>query len=339
MQRTPPQTRSQGPAQHPLDPDLERCQRRSPSDLQSSLESVPGSIRHRGDPVDPMDQFPDSPQAPQRGRSSSTQQANAPFKSDQSAGHEGQAASPAQDEDPTQLFLKLFQTLKTPSSSSPKFFTPGMKPPDKFGSENSSKLRGFLQSYDFKKVLYAALYLGRRGFKTYLDLLKNQSPSCLIKNWDQCEQQLLTLFGDPNEVGNTEFKLNSLSMKDNGKASTYIAQFQTLQSRINWNDAAFAFHFRKGLPSRITNQLALTGQTQELLSRQNMVQQEGRLKPITFKEQRCFEIASVLNKEGQLNSEERARMEREICLYCGGKHELESFVKWIACEAAKLAKK
>ncbi|KNZ56967.1 hypothetical protein VP01_2276g3 [Puccinia sorghi] len=50
MQRTPPRTRSQGPAQHPLDPDLVRRRRRSPSDLQISLESVPGLIRNRGNP-------------------------------------------------------------------------------------------------------------------------------------------------------------------------------------------------------------------------------------------------------------------------------------------------
>ncbi|KNZ63136.1 uncharacterized protein VP01_11835g1, partial [Puccinia sorghi] len=87
-----------------------------------------------------------------------------------------------------------------------------------------------------------------------------KSPSCLINNWDRFKQQLFTLFGDPNEVRNAEFKLNSLSMKDNGKASTYIAQLQTLQSRVDWNNAAFAFHFRKGLLSRITDQLALTGQ-------------------------------------------------------------------------------
>ncbi|KNZ64299.1 uncharacterized protein VP01_10437g1, partial [Puccinia sorghi] len=65
------------------------------------------------------------------------------------------------------------ETLKTPSSSGPKFCTPGMKPPDKFDGENSSKLRGFLQSCkllflndptvfsdDCKKVLYAASHLG-----------------------------------------------------------------------------------------------------------------------------------------------------------------------------------
>ncbi|KNZ51733.1 uncharacterized protein VP01_3836g1 [Puccinia sorghi] len=220
-----------------------------------------------------MDLIPNSPQTPRRGQSLSTQRANAPFESDQSAGHGGRATSPARNEDPTQLFLKLLQTLKTPSSSGPKFCTPGMKPPDKFDGENSSSKLLFSNdptvfSDDCKKVLYAASYLGGRAsqwFEPYLDLLENQSPSCLINNWDQFKQQLFTLFGDPNEVRKTEFELNFLSMKDNGKASTYIAQFRTLQSRVNWNDATFTFHFRKGLPSRITDQLALTGQRLKML--------------------------------------------------------------------------
>ena len=71
MQHTPPQTRSQGPAQHPLDPDINR-RRRTPADLRSSLKPVPGSTtRHRHQPIDPMSQIPDSP-SPSRGRSNST---------------------------------------------------------------------------------------------------------------------------------------------------------------------------------------------------------------------------------------------------------------------------
>ncbi|KNZ47377.1 hypothetical protein VP01_6447g1, partial [Puccinia sorghi] len=134
------------------------------------------------------------------------------------------------------------------------------------------------------------------------------------------ERQLFTLFGDPNKV-------------QNAKASTYIAQFQTLQLRIDWNDAAFALHFRKGLPSRITDQLALTDALK--------YKKKFPAKPFTPsastsapRSRKPTEIASVLNKEGQLNSEERARREREgLCLYCGGKHELDSCVKQITpCE-------
>ncbi|KNZ63258.1 uncharacterized protein VP01_11676g1, partial [Puccinia sorghi] len=204
-------------------------------------------------------------------------------------------------------------------------------------------------SDDHKKVLYAASYLSGRAsqwFEPYMDLLKNQSPSCLIKNWDQFKQQLFTLFGDPNE--------------DNSKASTYITQFRTFQSRVNWNDAAFAFHFRKGLPSHSSNQLDLTGQRIKML--QQLINQtieldncyhekiwssrktdstpstsknedaskhkslkKFPLKPSTpfasssvSRPKRSTKIASVLNKEGQLNGDERARREKEgLCLYCG----------------------
>ncbi|KNZ56006.1 hypothetical protein VP01_2521g1, partial [Puccinia sorghi] len=50
------------------------------------------------------------------------------------------------------------------------------------------------------KVLYAGSYISctvAQWFKPYLDLLENTSRTCLINNWDQFEQQLLILFGDP----------------------------------------------------------------------------------------------------------------------------------------------
>ncbi|KNZ44169.1 hypothetical protein VP01_9440g1 [Puccinia sorghi] len=134
---------------------------------------------------------------------------------------------------------------------------------------------------------------------------------------------------------------------------------------IEWNNSAFAFHFRKGLPSRITDQLALTGQRlktlQQLINQtieldncyHNKIREDASKykkklpsKPFTPSAltlaprlRKPTEIALVLNKEGQLNSEEQARREREgLCLYCGGKHELDSCVKRITREASKLAK-
>ncbi|KNZ50806.1 hypothetical protein VP01_4229g2 [Puccinia sorghi] len=133
-------------------------------------------------------------------------------------------------------------------------------------------------------------------------------------------------------------------MKDNSKASTYIAQFWTLQSRIDWKNAAFAFHFQKGLLSCITDQLALT--VQRLKTLQQLINQTIELKncyhnkiwsskkaestpstsktkdslkkkkfpskpftpsALTFapRSRKSTEVASVLNKEGKLNLEER----------------------------------
>ena len=218
-------------------------------------------------------------------------------------------------------------------------------------------------------------------FEPYLKLLENRHPNLLLNNWDRFEQQLFTLFGDPNEVCNTEFELNSLSMKETGKASTYISQFRVLQSQVEWNDAAFAFHFRKGLPSRITDHLAISGQRlstlQQLIDRtieldncyHDKVQSKktdhpqqhkaddpsktsskssnlakSTSKPSTSstskpKSQYKPEYSNVLNKDGGLNQDERARREKEgLCMYCGGKHQLETCAKKIAREAAKLSK-
>ncbi|KNZ44029.1 uncharacterized protein VP01_9575g1, partial [Puccinia sorghi] len=114
-------------------------------------------------------------------------------------------AHPLIFEVPTSRFLKPMHPLNRTNPQGmkqlrSKVCTPGIKPPNKFNSENSLKLRGFLQSCkllfsndptvfsdDFEKVLYAASYLGGRAsqwFEPYLDLLENQSPSCLINNWD-----------------------------------------------------------------------------------------------------------------------------------------------------------
>ncbi|KAI9624390.1 hypothetical protein KEM48_008973 [Puccinia striiformis f. sp. tritici PST-130] len=102
-------------------------------------------------------------------------------------------------------------------------------------------------------------------FKPYLKLLDSKKPDCILNNWDEFEQELFTLFRDLNEVRKAEYELNNLQMKDTGKALAYIAQFGTLQSCISWNDAAFTFHFWKGLPPRITNQLAVSGLRLNLL--------------------------------------------------------------------------
>jgi hypothetical protein len=273
-----------------------------------------------------------------------------------------------------------------------------MKAPDKFDGEHSSKLRGFLQSckilfsndpatfsLDRQKVLYASSYLSGRAsqwFEPYLELLSSTNPDCILNNWGKFEQQLFTLFGDPNEVRNAEFEINSLLMKENGKASTYIAQFRVLQSHIDWNDAALLFHFRKGLPSRITDQLAVSGHrlsplqhlidrtieldncyhdrsrtkktdstpsTQDQASKQSSKSNSKKTqlatsKPSTSTPQQPRtkipqEISKVLNTEGGLKADEKARREKEgLCMYCGGKHQLDACAKRAAREAAKLSK-
>ncbi|MBW0571254.1 hypothetical protein O181_110969 [Austropuccinia psidii MF-1] len=71
------------------------------------------------------------------------------------------------------------------------------------------------------------------------------------------ESQLFALFGDQNEVRKAEAELDYLRMNEGGHVSLYIADFRSLVSRVgNWGERALIHHFRKGLPSRILDQLA-----------------------------------------------------------------------------------
>ena len=187
--------------------------------------------------------------------------------------------SPHYSSDPA--LVKLLQLLTThitgsstssPTSSS-NFKTPGMKAPDCFDG-TPTLLRHFLQqcqlifhndartfSNDRKKVLYAVSFLsGKAGkwIEPYLSLLGNEDPTYILNSWSLFESQLFTLFGDPNETRKAEQDLDSLHMRDSGQVSSYITDFRTLTTKIpDWGEKALMYHFRKGLPSRLLDQLAV----------------------------------------------------------------------------------
>ncbi|MBW0579475.1 hypothetical protein O181_119190 [Austropuccinia psidii MF-1] len=159
------------------------------------------------------------------------------------------------------------------ASRLPAFKTPSMKAPECFDGTQPFKFRSFIQScqlifhndlanfaQDRKKVLYATSFLIGRAAKLiepYLSNLTKQDPNYLPNSWKIFKSQLFTLFGDPNEVRKAEAELDSLRMKEGGHVSFYISDFRSLVSRIgDWGERALIHHFRKGLPSRILDQLA-----------------------------------------------------------------------------------
>ncbi|MBW0543158.1 hypothetical protein O181_082873 [Austropuccinia psidii MF-1] len=148
-----------------------------------------------------------------------------------------------------------------------------MKAPECFDGTHPFKVRSFIQSCQFishndlanfsqdrKKVLYTTSFLIGRAAKSigpYLSNLTNQDSNYLLNYWNLFESQLFNFFGDPNEVRKAEAELDYLIMKEGGHVSLYISCFRSLVSRIgNWGEIALIHHFRKGLPSRILDQLA-----------------------------------------------------------------------------------
>ncbi|MBW0514047.1 hypothetical protein O181_053762 [Austropuccinia psidii MF-1] len=153
-------------------------------------------------------------------------------------------------------------------------------------------------------------------------------------------------------------------MKEGGHLSLYIADFRSLVSIIgDWGERALIHHFRKGLPSRILDQLAshpsIIDSLQDLMDitleldtryheRQNEKSNHQEKKPEVSKsnsshpkrsssssqkkkmnfQKRDKPHSSLLNKYFKLmNSEKERRIKEGLCTYCGGKHSLESFFK------------
>ena len=194
------------------------------------------------------------------------------------AGQQGPADS---ESDLFRVVKILADALAPKSEASHSTTTPQLKLPDKFDGENSDKLRPFLAtcqlaflnqpsafSTDRKRVLFAAALLtGRaiRWFEPFMSLVSNDDPEFLLNNWAKFEEQLLLLFGDPNEERNAENALLSLTMKDHGKAATYISDFRLLQTKTDFNETALKACFRRGLPDRILHQFPNTGKRLDTL--------------------------------------------------------------------------
>ncbi|MBW0573031.1 hypothetical protein O181_112746 [Austropuccinia psidii MF-1] len=169
---------------------------------------------------------------------------------------------------------KLTQAVTSrDNSKAPAFRSPSMKAPDSFDGTQAHKLRGFIQSCqlilhnypaiffsDRKKVLYSTYFLTSRAgrwIEPYSSNISNADPSYLLYNWQLFETQLFTLFDDPNEVRNAEQELDNLRMKESGHVYLYIADFRSLMSRIKvWGERAYIHVYRRGLASRLLDQLA-----------------------------------------------------------------------------------
>ncbi|MBW0550554.1 hypothetical protein O181_090269 [Austropuccinia psidii MF-1] len=150
----------------------------------------------------------------------------------------------------TQIMANLQAASFSEASRPPAFKTPSMKAPEFFVGTQPFKVRSFIQScqlvspndpanfsQDRKKVLCSTSFLIGRAAKwiePYLSNLTNQ-----------------------DTLRKAEAELDSLRMREGGHVSLYLANFRILVSRIgDWGVRALINPFRKGLPSRILDQLA-----------------------------------------------------------------------------------
>ncbi|MBW0583025.1 hypothetical protein O181_122740 [Austropuccinia psidii MF-1] len=163
-------------------------------------------------------------------------------------------------------------------------------------------------------------------------------------------------------------------MKEGRNVSLYIADFRGLVSGIgHWGERDLIHHFRKGLPSRVLDQLAshpsridslqdLMDVTLELDTRYHERQKQKSYhqekKPeasksisshpqnsssSSHKKKRNFQKrdkphSSLLHKDFKsMNSEKERSIKEGLCTYCGGKNSLESCFKRPQSKLTKLS--
>ncbi|MBW0577022.1 hypothetical protein O181_116737, partial [Austropuccinia psidii MF-1] len=142
----------------------------------------------------------------------------------------------------TQIMANLQASASSDVSRPPAFKTPSMKAPECSDLTQPFKVR-----------------IGRaaKWIEPDLSNFTNQDSSYLHNSWPLFESQLFILFGDPNEVRKAEAELDGLGMKESGHVALYVSNFRSLVSRVgDWGERASSHHFRKGLASRILDQLA-----------------------------------------------------------------------------------
>ncbi|KAI5479165.1 hypothetical protein MNV49_004025 [Pseudohyphozyma bogoriensis] len=179
--------------------------------------------------------------------------------------------TPALSETP-QAVVSLESTLaallsKIADSSSAK--GTHVRAPDKFSGVDRSKYRIFVAQCllvfrssphkfdtDAKKVNYACSYLDGIAFMWYENHLVSDTEPDWFYDWNLFKSVLKEHFGEVNATHAAEHKIRSLSMKGNDTLINYITKFHTYSNVLNWNQGALTAEFRRGLSSRIKDDLA-----------------------------------------------------------------------------------
>ena len=155
---------------------------------------------------------------------------------------------------------------------------PNVQDPDTFNGSRDA-LNGFLTQvqlvFDLQprrfpsdqiKISYViAKFRGTplNAIRPYLAYTENEKPEWLI-SYDKFVQYLRRNYGDPDEKGTAERKLQSLVQK--GSASSYFAEFQQYSAVLAWEDAPLVSMAIRGLKEELKDQLVLIGDRPKTLS-------------------------------------------------------------------------
>jgi hypothetical protein len=250
------------------------------------------------------------------------------------------------------------QPLPTPRLSEPK-----MALPEKFDGDRH-KLRGFLNQLellfnlnpskyptDHIKVSFVGTLLTGKALAYFNPIIEKPAIyGYLLNNWDNFKENLQQAFGDPDRTYIAETRIRNLK-QNNQPASSYAAEFRSLASDIDWNQAALISQFKQGLKSEVKDMLLhhdhpthLEGFINLAIKCDNRLfehQQEKKhssinnihhfnkpkspqpykpSQPAQPKQPEAMQIDAVRHQGKLTEAEKQRRKDQGLCLYCGGNH-------------------
>ena len=110
-----------------------------------------------------------------------------------------------------------------------------------------------------KKVSYTLSYLGgtaKEWFKPDILDPDPNDPPAWMSSFKYLVQELTENFSMYDMEGDAEERLGALRMRENDQVRKYIIRFNTLAAATNWDATALAWAFKRGLASRIKDELA-----------------------------------------------------------------------------------
>lgn len=144
-----------------------------------------------------------------------------------------------------------------------------VRPPDKFSGRERSRFRTFIAqnrlvfranpqrfASDTNKVTYACSYLEGIAFSWYENFVTKAQEPDWFHDFTKFEHALEAQFGQINSSAIAERKVQRTTMKSGDKITEYLTKFNTLRIDLDWNDAALSFAYKRGLPSRIKDEIS-----------------------------------------------------------------------------------
>jgi hypothetical protein len=195
--------------------------------------------------------------------------------------------SPAEERNLAQALELLAQKIGGMPMQKPKS---SIKPrvPDTFDGSDPNKLEAFtfqcnmylaVRSGDFpddeSRVTFVLSYLKGSPQDWFQSELNHAMTSGQLPAWftsyQAFTQELQRLFGPRDPITDAMNSLENLKLKDSGKATRYIIDFNRYSRKTGWNEQALFRQFYKGLPDRLKDEIARIGKPVGLKPLQDLV--------------------------------------------------------------------